>query len=111
MQSFVFICDKIRKNTAREKLWEAQNGDGFICTSKGAFVSSTYRQQAYKKLTEAEKILRECEPFKESITSFDYTGDGIKDLIQRFKDNPEELKIMYAECNVFLQLYQERVVP
>ena len=77
--------DKIRKNTAREKLWEAQNGDGFICTSKGAFVSSTYRQQAYKKLTEAEKILRECEPFKESITSFDYTGDGIKDYVCRMQ--------------------------
>lgn len=75
--------DKIRKNTAREKLWEAQNGDGFICTSKGAFVSSTFRQQAYKKLTEAEKILRECSPFKESISSFDYSNSGLKEYVCR----------------------------
>lgn len=75
--------DKIRKNTAREKLWEAQNGDGFICTSKGAFVSSSFRQQAYKKLTEAEKILRECGHFKESINTIDYTNSGIKDYVCR----------------------------
>ncbi len=77
--------DKIRKNSAREKLWEAQCGDGFICTSQGAFVTSMYRQQAYKKLTEAEKILRECEPFTESLTAFDYFGDGMKSYIFRMQ--------------------------
>lgn len=75
--------DKLRKKSAREKLWEAQNGDGFICTSKGAFVSSTYRQQAYKKLTEAEKILRECGNFTESITAYDYSGDGLNEYVCR----------------------------
>lgn len=75
--------DKLRKTSAREKLWEAQNGDGFICTSKGAFVSATYRQQAYKKLTEAEKIARQCGEFKETFVSYDYTGDGLNEYICR----------------------------
>lgn len=77
--------DKIRKNSAREKLWEAQNGDGFICTSKGAFVSSTYRQQAYKKLTEAENILREFSDFSETVVPYDYTGDGINEYVCRMQ--------------------------
>lgn len=77
--------DKIRKISAREKLWEAQNGDGFICTSKGAFVSSTYRQQAYKKLTEAENILREISGFTESVTPYDYTGDSINEYVCRMQ--------------------------
>lgn len=75
--------DKLRKTSAREKLWEAQNGDGFICTSKGAFVSAIYRQQAYKKLTEAEKIARQCGEFKETFVSYDYTGDGLNEYICR----------------------------
>lgn len=75
--------DKLRKTSAREKLWEAQNGDGFICTSKGAFVSATYRQQAYKKLTEAEKIARQCGEFKETFVSYDYSGDGLNEYICR----------------------------
>lgn len=78
--------DKVRKKVAREKLWEAQNGDGFICTSKGAFVSSTYRQQAYKKLTEAEKILRECGNFEESVSVLDYTGDGFNEYVFRMNN-------------------------
>lgn len=78
--------DKLRKTTAREKLWEAQNGDGFICTSTGAFVSSTYRQQAYKKLTEAEKILRQCGDFEESVSVLDYTGDGFNEYVFRMNN-------------------------
>lgn len=78
--------DKLRKKSAREKLWEAQNGDGFICTSKGSFVSATYRQQAYKKLTEAEKIARQCGEFKETLVSYDYTGDGLNEYICRMNN-------------------------
>lgn len=75
--------DKLRKKAAREKLWEAQTGDGFICTSKGSFVSSTYRQQAYKNLMEAEKILRECGKFEETVSCYDYTGDGLSEYVCR----------------------------
>lgn len=78
--------DKMRKNAAREKLWEAQNGDGFICTSKGAFVTSTYRQQAYKNLTAAEKLLRECGNFSETATTFDYNSDGLSEYVFRMQN-------------------------
>lgn len=78
--------DKMRKNGAREKLWEAQNGDGFICTSKGAFVTSTYRQQAYKNLTSAEKILRECGKFSEAAINFDYNSDGLSEYVFRMQN-------------------------
>ena len=54
-------------------------------TRKAAVKVSVVVQAAGKELTEAEKILRECEPFKESITSFDYTGDGIKDYVCRMQ--------------------------
>ena len=77
--------DKIRKKAAREKLWQAQNGAGFVCTSTGAFVNSTYRQNAYKFLSEAEKILRECNNFQESVSSFDYNIDGIKEYVCRME--------------------------
>ncbi|MDE5897880.1 MAG: DUF1925 domain-containing protein, partial [Treponemataceae bacterium] len=78
--------DKLRRKAAREKLWEAQDGDGFVCTAKGAFVSSAYRQQAYKNLMEAEKILRECGSFAESVSSFDYTGNGMNEYVCRMKN-------------------------
>lgn len=77
--------DKVRKRNAREKLWQAQNGHSFICTSKGAFVNSFYRQKSYKSLIEAEKILRECGNFTESLTSYDYDGDGIKEYVCRME--------------------------
>lgn len=78
--------DKIRKKAAREKMWEAQNGAGFVCTSTGAFVNSTYRQKAYKCLSEAEKILRQCNDFKESLVSFDYNCDGLKEYVCRMQN-------------------------
>lgn len=77
--------DKMRKNAAREKLWEAQTGDGFICTLKGAFVGAAYRQLAYKNLNQVEGILRECGNFEENITSFDYNGDGLNEYVCRMK--------------------------
>lgn len=78
--------DKIRKIHAREKLWESQIGDGFICTAKGAFVSSSFRQQAYKKLSDVEKILRECGNFEESVDNFDYNSDGYDEYVCRMKN-------------------------
>lgn len=75
--------DKIRKKVAREKLWEAQNGDGFICTAKGAFAGTAYRQLAYKNINEVEQILRECGNFKESVSAYDYNGDGLNEYVCR----------------------------
>lgn len=78
--------DKMRKKAAREKLWEAQNGSGIICTAEGAFANSKYRHQAYKYLIEAETILRENNNFKESITCFDYDNDGLSEYVCRMQN-------------------------
>jgi 4-alpha-glucanotransferase len=75
--------DKARKKAAREKLWAAQGGEGFVCTAKGALVNSLYRQKAYRCLNEAEIIVRGCGDFDESVTSFDYNCDGINEYICR----------------------------
>lgn len=75
--------DKARKKAAREKLWAAQNGEGFVCTSKGSLVNSMYRQKAYRYLNEAEMIIRGCGDFDESVSSFDYNGDGTDEYICR----------------------------
>lgn len=75
--------DKMRKKTAREYLWAAQCGDAYVCKASGILVSSQERQTAYRKLTDAEKLVRECEEFKESISSFDYNCDGFKEYVCR----------------------------
>lgn len=78
--------DKTRKRSAREKLWQAQNGTGLLCNNSGAFQYSKYRQQAYKILLEAEKILRETRDFEETISCFDYDGDGTNEYVCRMKN-------------------------
>lgn len=78
--------DKMRKNEARQKLWQAQSGIGLLCTSKGAFSNSKYRQQCYKYLMEAEKILREGSEFKESVSCFDYNSDGLNEYVCRMQN-------------------------
>ena len=78
--------DKMRKKAAREKLWQAQNGVGLLCTHKGTFSNSNYRQQCYKYLMEAEKILREGSDFKESVSCFDYNGDGLNEYVCRMQN-------------------------
>lgn len=77
--------DKMRKNAAREKLMSAQSGEAFICRSSNELATFAARQNAYKNLTEAEKLLRECAPFKESVTSYDYNGDGFKEYVCRLE--------------------------
>lgn len=75
--------DKMRKKTAREYLWAAQAGEAYVCKASGILVSSEERQLAYRKLTDAEKLVRECGGFKESISSFDYNCDGFKEYVCR----------------------------
>ena len=78
--------DKVRKNFAREKLWQAQNGLSLLCSPDGAFSTSINRQQAYKSLMEAEKILREDENFHDSFSCFDYDCDGSDEYVCRMKN-------------------------
>jgi hypothetical protein len=101
--------DKIRKKAAREMLWAAQNGEAFVCTPDGIFANNAFRQQAYRNLTEAEKLVRECSDFKESVTSFDYNGDGFNEYvcqmqqynacISRTAGSICELDVMYNKGN------------
>ena len=80
-----YKTDKMRKKTAREKLWQAQNGMSLLCTSEEPVHNSFYRQQAYKYLTEAEKMLRGDGSFEESVTCFDYDNDGIDEYVCRME--------------------------
>ena len=80
-----YKADKMRKKTAREKLWQAQNGMSLLSTSSLPLNNSLYRQQAYKYLTEAEKMLRSDGNFTESVTCFDYDNDGIDEYVCRME--------------------------
>ena len=104
-----YKTDKMRKKTAREKLWQAQNGMSLLCTSNEPGCNSAYRQQAYKYLTEAEKMLRGDGQFEESVTCFDYDNDGIDEYVCRMDQYfayislaggcVPELDIMKDTCN------------
>ncbi len=82
--------DKIRKRIAREKLWIAQSGEGYVCNPDGVFANNAVRQYAYRSLTEAEKLIREASgigSFKEAATSYDYNGDGLTDYVFAMKQH------------------------
>ena len=80
-----YKSDKMRKKTAREKLWQAQNGMMLLSTSSEPVNNSLHRQLAYKYLTEAEKMLRGDNNFTESVTCFDYDNDGIEEYVCRME--------------------------
>lgn len=79
--------DKVRKTAAREKLWISQSGEGYICDPDGVFANNAVRQHAYRNLTEAEKLVREaCKAgFTETVSSYDYNGDGFNEYICALK--------------------------
>ena len=78
--------DKMRKKAAREKLLEAQNGNGIICTAEGPYANTKLRQDAYRSLITAEKFLREDGKFQETVTRFDYTNDGVNEYVCRMQN-------------------------
>ena len=78
--------DKIKKNSAREKMWEGQNGEALICTDNCIFANSYIRQEAYRNLMEAEKTIRDSKNFKESVLSFDYNNDSENEYVCRMND-------------------------
>ena len=75
--------DKMRKKSARDKLWQAQNGNSLIWSNIDIKANLVNRQNAYKHLMESEIILREDRKFKESVTSFDYNNDGLNEYVCR----------------------------
>jgi len=78
--------DKLRKKTARDKLWLAQKGEAIIWNSIDVARNIVNRQTAYKNLIEIEKILSDDSSFRETITNFDYDSDGRKEYVCRMKN-------------------------
>ena len=75
--------DKLRRNAASNKLWEAQSGFNFLNIPSGSPAIAEQRQNAYRALNEAEKLIRDCKntSFHESFTSFDYNTDGLNEYV------------------------------
>lgn len=78
--------DKAFQKAAKEKLWEGQNGESVLYP----YLSTKERQVYYKKLMEAENIVRNVSEKNggsaESVLSFDYDNDGLPEYICRMKD-------------------------
>ena len=75
--------DKMRKKSSREKLLQAQNGLGLLCGNNGPFTNTQNRQNTYKFLVEAEKILREDGKFIEQTTEQFYDEETKQFLTDR----------------------------
>lgn len=74
--------DKMRKLSATHCLWQAQSGTNFIYYPQGVPSPAAARQTAYRNLNEAERFVRDAaKQCKESLTSYDYNGDGLKEYI------------------------------
>ncbi len=78
--------DKIRKKSARDKLWLAQKGQAIIWNSSDIQSNLINRQTSYKYIIDIEKILTEEDTFRETITNFDYDCDGLKEYVCRMKN-------------------------
>ena len=70
--------DKLRKRTALEELWKAQDSGIYRLGSASSpgLLSSAVRKAAYRSLLEAEKITREKVKFTPSLSVFDFDLDG-----------------------------------
>ncbi len=86
--------DKVQKNLAKEKLWEAQSFSNYASLPSGVPASSMARQTAFKLLNEAELLFRRSQELKNagkkeesraSIVSYDYNRDGINEYICSLK--------------------------
>ncbi|MGN0728345.1 alpha-amylase/4-alpha-glucanotransferase domain-containing protein [Treponema sp.] len=74
--------DKVRKTNSSELLWRAQDGTNYLSPLFGSPSPAEKRQKAFRLLNEAEHLLREAaKVFRESLTSFDYNGDGIFEYV------------------------------
>lgn len=76
--------DKTRKKTAREQVWKGQAGTAYM-----PFLSRTitdiHQQYAYHYLLQAERTVREYINFFDSVTTFDYDSDGVREYICQFE--------------------------
>ena len=74
--------DKARKSEASELLWQAQGAANFFELSPFLPPLAERQQKAYRVLNEAERLVRDAaKSFSESLTSFDYDGDGLNEYV------------------------------
>ena len=74
--------DKERKTEASELLWQAQGAANFFEFSSALPSLAQRQQKAYRVLNEAERLVRDAaKNFLESLTSFDYDGDGVNEYV------------------------------
>lgn len=74
--------DKVRKLSAMQNLWNAQCGINIVSYPLGLPAVAQKRQDAYRLLNEAERYVRDAaKKFKESLTSYDYNGDGLNEYV------------------------------
>ncbi|MBO4404670.1 MAG: DUF1926 domain-containing protein, partial [Treponema sp.] len=73
--------DKARKAKASESLWMSQCGINYINPASGTPAIAASRHKAFEFLGKSEKLIRECKDFKETVTSFDYNGDGLSEYV------------------------------
>lgn len=93
--------DKIRKLAASEKLWEAQTGTNYVNLPLGLPAIAKKRQNAYKALNEAERLLRECKEFKENLTTFDYNCDGLNEYVCQMEHFNAVISLRGAQVTEF----------
>ncbi len=72
--------DKMRRQAAREKLWQAQSLWSYVSLPGGTPAVASKRQEAYTALNQANDILQE-ENARESLTKFDYNADGLNEYV------------------------------
>jgi hypothetical protein len=87
--------DKVRKRTALEELWKAQ--DSYLFGN--AQISSSLRKAAFHALLEAEKIAREKGKFTPSLSIFDYDLDGEGEYL--FQDDKLNCYIKAEGAGIF----------
>lgn len=75
--------DKNHRKLVRDLLLEAQAGESY--TVHPTKFSCSSQKYAYRTLLQAEKIVREFSGFFDSVTSYDYDADGIREYICQFQ--------------------------
>ena len=73
--------DKLKRKAAREDLWQAQNYIPYI--EQDSFLGIYERQNAYKKILQAENLLKTSLTTK-IFSSFDYDMDGYREYLCQF---------------------------
>lgn len=76
--------EKNSRKSARDLLWEAQSGEAYLAEPN--FNSQWSHEGAYHSLLQAEHIIRDYSGFFDSVTSYDYDADGIKEYICQFPE-------------------------